>query len=164
MLNLKTSKKGLGILIALAPFIFTAHFLEESPGFVSWFNVHVQNGITSGLFWHVNISALIITLIVMFLELTEPSFFSASTIVLWFSFLMLANAIFHITGAVVDKAYMPGLVTAIILYLPYYFFVVVRLLQKDRLSVGAVIVFAILGSILILVHGYLIIFRGSRLF
>jgi hypothetical protein len=92
------TKKGIGVIIALAPVIFTFHFLEESPGFVSWFNAHVSRGITSGLFWNVNISTLVITLVVVVIELVEPSFISASLIVLWFSFLMLANAIFHITG------------------------------------------------------------------
>ena len=161
---MKGYKNGLGLLIILAPFIFTAHFLEESPRFVAWFNAHVHNGITSRLFWNVNISALVITLVVMVIELVEPSFFSAALIVFWFSFLMLANTIFHITGALVDRAYMPGLVTAIILYLPFYFLVVLRLLRKRRLNLRMIIVVAILGSTLMLVHGYLIVFRGSRLF
>ena len=157
-------RKGLGIIIGLAPAIFTAHFLEESPGFVAWFNAHVQSGITTRLFWNVNISALAITLIIMSIELVEPSFFSACLVILWLSFLMLANALFHITGAIVDRHYMPGLITAVIFYLPYYVFVLVRLLQKDRIRSGSAIAFAILGSALMLIHGYLIIFRGSRLF
>jgi hypothetical protein len=69
----------------------------------------------------VNISALVITLVIVLIELLEPSFISASLIVLWFSFLMLANAIFHITGGIVDQEYVPGLITAIVLYIPYYF-------------------------------------------
>ena len=31
---------------------------------------------------------------------------------------MLANALFHIVGGIVDGQYVPGLVTAIVLYLP----------------------------------------------
>ena len=161
---MNADKKGLGLLIILSPIIFTSHFLEESSRFVAWFNAHVQNGITSTLFWNVNISALMITVIVMSIELILPSIFSAYFVVLWLSFLMLANTIFHITGAIVDQQYMPGLVTAVILYLPYYCFIVARLLKKNRLTVGAAIVLAILGSVPMLVHGYLIIFRGSRLF
>jgi membrane-associated phospholipid phosphatase len=94
-------------------------------------------------------------------RIIEPSFFSASLIVLWSSFLMLANAIFRITGATVDQAYMPGPHNGCYFYLPYYFFVVVRLSQKNRLNVGTVIDFAILGSVLMLIHGYLIIFREA---
>jgi Protein of unknown function with HXXEE motif len=158
------TKKGVGIIIALAPVIFTFHFLEESPGFVSWFNAHVSRGITSGLFWNVNISALVITLVVVVIELIEPSFISASLIVLWFSFLMLANAIFHITGGIVDQKYVPGLITAIVLYIPYYFFIVRRILKKRRLRASWLIVLALLGSAPMLIHGYMILFLGSRLF
>jgi len=158
------SQKGLGIIIILAPFIFTGHFLEESPGFVSWFNAHVSRGITTRLFWSVNVTALVITVIITIIELSAPSTVSLSLIILWFSFLMLANAIFHITGAIVDKHYMPGLITAIGLYLPYYFFVVIRLLKTGIVKIGWLILLALLGSALMLIHGYLIIFRGSRLF
>ncbi len=157
-------KKGLGVIIILAPFIFTGHFLEESPGFVAWFNSHMSRGITSGLFWNVNIIALVITGIITITELLAPSPGSAALIILWFSFLMLANALFHITGAIVDKHYMPGLTTAIVLYLPYYFFVVSRLLKTGRVKIGWLIVLAFLGLALIIIHGFLIIFRGSRLF
>jgi 4-amino-4-deoxy-L-arabinose transferase-like glycosyltransferase len=158
------AKKGLGVIIILAPVIFIGHFLEESAGFVSWFNEHVSRGITPGLFWNVNILALVVTLVVTIIELFEPSFISASLIVLWFSFLMLANAIFHITGGIVDQKYVPGLITAIVLYIPYYFFIVGRILKKGRLRVGWLIILAILGSALMLIHGYMILFLGDRLF
>lgn len=39
--------------VLLAPIVFAAHFLEESPGFVAWFNAHVTRGITQDLFWTV---------------------------------------------------------------------------------------------------------------
>ena len=158
------SKKGKGVIIALAPVIFVCHFLEESRGFVQWFNEHVSREITSGLFWTVNISALVITLVIVLIELLEPSFISASLIVLWFSFLMLANAIFHITGGIVDKKYVPGLITAIVLYIPYYFFVVGRIYKKRRLRVGWLILLAFMGSAPMLIHGYMILFPGGRFF
>jgi hypothetical protein len=98
------------------------------------------------------------------IELLAPSQASAGLIIFWLSFLMLANAIFHVTGAVVDKRYMPGLITAIVLYLPYYFLIVGKLLQRGRLKLISLIILALVGSALMLIHGYLIIFRGSRLF
>jgi len=127
-------------------------------------NGHVSRGITSGLFWNVNITALVITIVVTVIELSAPSQASAAFIILWLSFLMVANAMFHVTGAVVDKRYMPGLITAIVLYLPYYFLIVGKLLQRGRLKLISLIVLALLGSALMLIHGYLVIFRGSRLF
>jgi hypothetical protein len=156
-------KQGRSIII-FAPIIFISHFLEESPGFVSWFNSHVRQGITPGLFWSVNITALVITVIITILELSSSSSVSAAVVTIWLSFLMLANSIFHITGAIVDEKYMPGLITAIILYLPYYFFVVARIVNQRRLKPIPLILLALLGSSLMLIHGYLILFRGSRLF
>lgn len=151
-------------IILVAPFIFICHFLEELPGFVSWFNQHVSRGINSGLFWGVNVSALVITILVVLVEFFMASVFSSAVIILWFSFLMLANAIFHITGAFVDKRYMPGLITAIILYLPYYILIVRSIIKNHRLK-GSLIVFAaFLGALPMLIHGYMILFLGDRLF
>ena len=161
---MRNTKSGLRYLILLAPLIFICHFLEEAPGFVSWFNQHVSRGINSRLFWTVNISALVITLFVVFAELITPSVFSASMIILWFSFLMLANAIFHIAGAVVDKTYMPGLVTAIILYIPYYFLIAKNILISHRMKISWVVGIALLGALPMLIHGYKILFLADRLF
>jgi hypothetical protein len=49
--------------LRFAPLVFVAHFLEESPGFVTWFNAHVTRGITADLFWTVNATALLITVL-----------------------------------------------------------------------------------------------------
>ena len=144
--------------------IFVAHFVEEGPRFVTWFNAHVGRGITEPLFWTVNYTALAITLAIVVLEWLSGSAFSAVLVVAWLSFLMLANALLHIVGAVVDGAYVPGLVTAILLYLPFYAWVVATVVRARRLSRATVAAAAIIGAIPMCTHGYLIIFRGSRLF
>jgi len=151
-------------LLLAAPVIFIAHFTEEGPEFVAWFNAHVSRGITEPLFWSVNYTALAITAAVVLLEWLGSSTLSAAVAVMWFSLLMFANALFHVVGAVVDRAYMPGLVTALLLYLPFYAWLVVRVVQLRRLPRGAVVAAASIGALPMLVHGYLIVFRGSRLF
>jgi hypothetical protein len=150
--------------ILLAPVIFVAHFLEEGPGFVTWFNAHVPNGITESLFWTVNVTALAITVGVVALEWLAPSGFSSMAVVAWFTFLMAANAVLHIVGAIADRAYMPGLVTAILLYLPFYTWVMREIVRSRRWTPAAIVSIAILGALPMLAHGYLIIFRQSRLF
>jgi hypothetical protein len=107
-------------LLLLAPVIFVCHFLEESPGFVGWFNSHVAREITSSLFWTVNFTALVIMFVVVGIYWFSRSGFSLALAVGWFGCLMLANAVFHIVGGIVDGRYVPGLATAILLYLPYY--------------------------------------------
>ncbi len=154
----------LRVVLLLAPVIFVVHFLEEGPGFVAWFNRHVPRGITPELFWTVNFSALAITTLVVALEWASESRATAVMTVAWVSFLMLANALLHIAGALADGAYMPGVVTGTLLYLPFGAWVLVRILRAKRLPVGAVVGAALAGALPMLVHGYLIVFRGSRLF
>ena len=151
-------------LLLLAPVIFVCHFLEESPGFVQWFNAHVARGITSGLFWRVNLSALVITLIVFGVDWFSRSALSLAFAVVWLSFLMLANAILHIVGGLVDQQYVPGLATAILLYLPYYCWFFIKAVKSKQVKMIVLVMGAVLGSLPMLIHGYLIIFRGSRLF
>lgn len=124
----------------------------------------MQKGINYRLFWDVNITALVITVVVSLMEFISPSAVSDSMITLWFSFLMLANAIFHVTGSLRDRAYMPGLVTAIILYIPFYFLMISLIIKKQRIRVPLVIAFACLGALPMLIHGYKIVFPGDRLF
>lgn len=150
--------------LLFAPLIFVCHFLEESPGFVEWFNSHVARGITSGLFWQVNIYGLVITLVVVGVEWFSRSAFSLYLAIAWFGGLMLANALFHLAGGVVDKRYVPGLGTAILFYLPYYCWLFIGAVKSKRANVIGLVVAAVLGSLPMLVHGYLILFRGSRLF
>lgn len=154
----------LRIVLSLAPLIFVAHFVEEGSGFVTWFNAHVSRGITEPLFWSVNYTALAITLAVLTLEWLNSTVFSATLAVAWVSFLMFANALLHVTGAIADRAYVPGLVTAVLLYLPFSVWVLSRVVQLRRLPRAGVAAAAVLGALPMLAHGYLIIFRGSRLF
>lgn len=150
--------------VLLAPIIFVCHFLEEAPTFVLWFNAHVARGITAGMFWRVNLTGLVITLIVVAVEWLSRSGASQALVIGWFGFLMFANAFFHIIGAVVDGRYVPGVTTAVLLYLPYFSWLFARGVNHKRLSVAASIVAAIIGALPMAAHGYLILFRGSRLF
>jgi hypothetical protein len=156
--------RGFGYLILLAPLIFIFHFTEESAGFVAWFNAHVDRGINSSLFWQVNISALGITVLVALFGFYSPSAVSDGMVLCWLGFLMLANAIFHITAALKDGKYMPGLVTAVILYLPYFYLVARKVIRSGRISPLVLVILTLLGGIPMYIHGYRIIFLRGRLF
>jgi hypothetical protein len=150
--------------LLFAPLVFVAHFLEESPGFVPWFNAHVTEGITGELFWTVNATALLITVIVTLGLRNARSGVAVALIVAWFSFLMLTNAIFHIAGAIVDRSYVPGLATAVLLYLPYCGWVAGQVARNRRVTPGLLAAAALFGAIPMAVHGYRILFLGTRLF
>jgi len=159
-----SNKNHISRTLLLAPVIFIGHFLEEAPTFVEWFNVHVTRGITSETFWSVNLSGLVITVIVVGIEWLARSPFSLSLAIAWFSFLMLANALFHIIASFVDGSYVPGLVTAALFYLPYYFWLVTKIVKSGRVKVSVLIFAALLGAMPMVIHGYRILFLGSRLF
>jgi hypothetical protein len=155
---------ALGRALGLAPVVFIIHVLEESPTFVPWFNAHVTPGITRSAFWNVNVTGLSITGVVAvgFWLTRSPS--ALGLAVAWLSFLMLTNAIFHIAGAVLDAAYVPGLLSAIVLYLPYFVWVLVRVLRSQALRPVVVAAAIVVGGLPMAVHGYRILFLGTRLF
>lgn len=150
-------------LLLAAPLVFAAHFLDEGTSFVAWFNAHVSPGITPSLFWTVNLTGLAITVAVAILNWVSDSAFSTALAIAWLSFLMFANAVFHIVAAVVDRGYVPGVATSIVLYLPFYSWFVAGVVQSGRLPRIAVAIAATIGALPMLAHGYLIVFRGSRL-
>ncbi|HEX9582105.1 MAG TPA: HXXEE domain-containing protein [Gemmatimonadales bacterium] len=158
------SDRSFRLFLLLAPAVFVAHFLEEAPGFVGWFNDHVTSSITAGLFWQVNITALVITVAIVALNLFQASALALTVGVAWFSFLMGANALFHVVGGLADRSYVPGLITACVLYVPYYSWFMWRVLRSRRVPALVVAVAALLGALPMMVHGYRIVFLGTRLF
>jgi hypothetical protein len=160
----KQSPDRLSQGLQFAPLVFVAHLLEESPGFVAWFNAHVTRGITADLFWTVNATALLITVVVSLGFWATKSPAAVVLAVAWLSFLMLTNAVFHITGAILDRGYVPGLATAIFLYLPYCGWVARQVVRSRQADPGLLAAAALLGAIPMAVHGYRILFFGTRLF
>jgi hypothetical protein len=146
------------------PVVFVVHVTEEAPRFVAWFNSLVTPGISQPLFLSVNGVAFLITVIVAFAVATVREPAAGLTGAAWVGFLFLANGIFHIIGTVALGRYCPGVVTGTLFYLPFsllFLRAVVRELGEPAVAVG---IAALLGGAPMFVHGYLIVFRGSRLF
>lgn len=150
-------------LVLVAPVLFILHVVEEAPGFVAWFNSLVPRGITQNTFLAVNAVAFAITILVVFLVEVSPDPASGLLLAAWVGFLMLANGVLHIVGTLAHARYCPGVVTGTLLYLPYVL-LLRRIVQDRRVSPAAVLGVAALGALPMLVHGYLIVFRASRLF
>jgi len=150
-------------LLWFAPVIFVAHFLEEAPGFVEWFNSHVSRGITPRLFWQVNLTALVITIVVSIFASLDRSEISATVATGWLSFLFGANAVVHIAASIVDRRYVPGLFTALLMYVPYYA-AVLWYAKRRGVRSGGLIATALACAAPMLIHGYRVLFLGTRLF
>ncbi|HWL40949.1 MAG TPA: HXXEE domain-containing protein [Gemmatimonadaceae bacterium] len=150
-------------VVAFAPLVFAAHFAEEIPGFVNWFNSQVARGMTDESFWQMNIAVLVITAIVAALVWINHSAAMGTAAVVWLSFMMGANALVHIAAAIAQRQYVPGLATASIAYVPYFSLVLVYAKRRGVSRAGLLAAVA-LGALPMLVQGYLVIFRGNRLF
>jgi hypothetical protein len=151
-------------LVLLAPLVFVLHVLEEAPGFVAWFNRLVPRGITESTFFSVNAAGLLITLVLVALVAASHDRASGLALAAWVGFLFLANGLLHLVGTIVHGRYAPGVVTGTLLYLPYGTLLLRSIARDLALDRRAVFAAAALGGIPMLVHGYLIVFRGSRLF
>jgi hypothetical protein len=151
-------------MVLVAPLVFVVHVFEEAPGFVAWFNSLVPRGITQNLFLAVNAVALTMTVLIALLVAAAPGPASGLVLAAWVGFLMLANGLFHLIGTVAHGRYCPGVVTGTLLYLPYGVLLLRGIVRESGLHAGAVLGAATLGAVPMLAHGYLIVFRASRLF
>ena len=151
-------------LALLLPVIFLIHVAEEAPRFVAWFNSLVAQGITQPLFLSVNVVAFVITLALSVLIAASPEPAAGLLLSAWVGFLMLANALFHIIGTAAHARYSPGVITATLLYLPAGILTLRAICREAGVRPASAAIAAALGAVPMLVHGYLIVFRGSRLF
>jgi hypothetical protein len=151
-------------LILLSPLIFILHVAEEAPGFVVWFNSLVERGISQRLFLTVNISALVITVFIATAVAIAKTKGAVILALSWLSFLMFANALLHIVGTMAHDRYSPGVITAMILYLPYFLWFLYRSIRQYSISTLTASIVIVSGSLPMLIHGYLIVFEGGRLF
>jgi hypothetical protein len=150
--------------LLLAPLIFAVHVAEEAPGFVAWMNAHVADDITPQLFWTVNLSGFALTLLVIAVARMAGPPAGHLLAAAWFGFLMLGNAVLHLAATLHDGSYAPGVVTALTLYLPYSVWLGRALIRARAVPMAGLALAAGLGALPMLIHGYRIIFLGTRLF
>ena len=152
-----------GMALAL-PALFALHVAEEAPQFVTWFNARVMPQISHDSFAAVNAAAMLITLGVAALLFGSHEAVPALLGAAWVGLLMLANAVFHLVATLAEGRYCPGVVTGTFLYLPFSAVFISKAAREARLPFLAVLAAALAGGLPMGVHGYLIVFRGSRLF
>lgn len=146
------------------PVIFVLHVAEEAPGFVSWFNSLVLRHISQQLFLAVNLTAFVITVLLSLFVAAAPDRSTALLAVAWVGFLMFANGLFHAVATVAHGRYCPGVLTGVVLYLPFSCLFVRAVVKQLRVPVNLVISVMLAGGIPMFIHGFLIVFRGDRLF
>jgi hypothetical protein len=155
---------GLRVPAIALPCVLAVHVAEEASGFVAWFNRLVMPGITQRVFLSVNATVFFITLAIGSLVATSRNAALSILAVAWVGFVMLANGLFHLVGTLALWRYSPGVVTGTFLYLPLSILFMRAVVRERGLSWATVVLVALVGGVPMYVHGYLIVFRGSRLF
>lgn len=157
--------------ILISPLIFFIHFyFEEAPYFEDWIyritNIHLPEG----LFFQANLNGLSITvtlaLLVYFGSNVEWTILPG---IMWLSFTMFANPIFHLTSTVVNAMYSPGAITSATLSLPYFIWFIWLSIkhtktQHTKIKLCLVILSIILGSIPMFLMTYPLVFEGRLWF
>jgi len=154
----------LRVLAIALPIVFAIHVAEEAPGFVAWFNNLVTPGITQRLFLSVNAIGFLITLATASLVANSRSSGACVVAVAWVGFLMLANGTLHLVATLVHSRYSPGVITGSLLYLPFSVLFMQAVVRERAIPWRTVLSAALAGGVPMYIHGYLIVFRGSRFF
>ncbi len=149
-------------VILLAPLILVFHVLEECSGFVSWLNSVLEQGsVTQFAFLMVNFSALLFTILITVIlnQSRIASNVPAFIALVWLSFLMFGNALFHVIATAMFDTYSPGTIISIILYLPFFIWVAWAVMKKYKIRL-LYFSFAVLGgSFPWLIFGYFLLIR-----
>lgn len=151
-------------LLSLAPLVVLAHVVEEAPGLVDWMNRRFQLDLTMGYFLAVNAIGLLITLVLAVPRVHATDRFRVLGHIAWLSFLMPANGLMHLAAALSFREYVPGTVTAGILYLPYFFAATVTVCRHLGVRPLSAVLAATTGAVPMFVQGVSILTGNGRVF
>lgn len=119
------------------PVAFAAHVYEEWSRFPTWAQRHASSAYTRRDYWITHLVGLLIAVLAPVLWWSLPS--SGLAFVL-FTFVLIPsmgwNALFHAGATVAYRAYCPGVVTAVGLYLPLLSVLSFVVLREGVLSPG----------------------------
>lgn len=150
-------------IVLFSPLIFVLHVIEEFPNFVEWANSFLIRDISQNMFVVVNIIGLIITLLLSVFMATTKDEVAVILVLAWFSFMMFANSFVHLIATIV-YGYSPGVITSLLLFIPYFVWFLLSLIRTTKLKLTVIAFTIIAGSLPMLLHGYMIVFEGRTLF
>jgi len=106
-------------LVWLMPAAFAPHIVEEyGTGFPVWVEQTLGGAMTGGAFLLNNAVFMLILLSLTAWAAWRPSPVSAFVLLSWASGNLFWNFVFHLVTTVLYDRYSPGLMTAVLLYLP----------------------------------------------
>ncbi|CAA0079479.1 Uncharacterised protein [Zhongshania aliphaticivorans] len=145
-MNVDAIPKFLGRLsyrqaIWLAPLAYLVHILEESQQFAAWASTHFAGGFTTAQFVKNNLIIMGILVGLSVLVTLHPRKWTALL-----HFYQLCAGMFHMGATAYIGVYSPGLLSAILLYLPVSYYIT-RLGYREGLlpNVPALVVLVLAG-------------------
>jgi len=119
----------------LAGVLYTLHNIEESIGFSTFvypteLPLAIQTPTASAMILAIGLITVIVWVLILWAN-AQYKEINKKNLLIVLSTMFLANAFFpHIAATIALKRYFPGLITSIILYLPYSFWILPKLYQS----------------------------------
>ena len=132
--------------IWLAPLAYAVHILEESQQFAGWASTHFAAGFTTAQFVKNNLIVMAVLIALSLLVTLHPRRWTALLHFFQLSAGLFHNALFHMGATAYLGVYSPGLLSAILLYLPVSYHIT-KLGHREGLlpNLPAFLVFVLAG-------------------
>ena len=130
----------------LAPLAYAVHILEESQQFAAWASTHFAAGFTTPQFVKNNLIVMSGLIALTLLVTLHPRRWTALLYFFQLSAGLFHNAMLHMGATAYLGVYSPGLLSAILLYLPVWYHIT-KLGQRQGLlpNIPALVVFVLAG-------------------
>jgi hypothetical protein len=131
----------------LFPPAFTLHVLEEWPRFTGWANRYASPLFTRRRYTTIHVAGIMGAIG----SATIVWAFPTRAVVFVFFALMFApglmfNTIFHAGGTIVTREYCPGVITAVTIYMPVFYFVSRLAWRENLLDLRTLIIGLIIAA------------------
>jgi len=117
----------------LFPPAFMLHVVEEWPQFTCWAQTHTSEQFTRRDYNAIHVAGIFASILGATLVWLFPN---PAVVLLFFTFLfapsVFFNALFHAGASLLTRTYCPGVVTAILIYLPLFILLIERV-HAERL-------------------------------
>ena len=130
------------------PLAFVLHVCEEWPSFTAWARRYASERFTRRDYVMIHVAGMILALLSAGVLWLLPS---RLAVFVFFAFVfapaVLFNSIFHAGATAVSSVYCPGLLTAIVSYLPLFYFLSRLAFREGLLTAGTGILALVIAGV-----------------
>ena len=127
---------------------FALHVLEEWPRFTEWARRHTSSRYTQRDYNVIHAAGVAASLLAALIVWSFPN---RPVIFMFFAFVfapgVLFNAVFHVGASVLTRSYCPGMITAVVIYLPLFALITDLAYKEGLLGFGSLLVTLVIAGI-----------------